>query len=102
VALAFAIEVTMVFMDVASESREGYLVFLKSCIRVHNGLNPVEISMFIFPSSRMGFGLFSCVYVGSMFIFSGSRMWFGLSSCVYVGFGFSRGVPSMLIKYVAF
>ena len=58
--------------------------------------------MFIFPSSRMGFGLFSCVYVGSMFIFSGSRMWFGLSSFVYVGFWFSIGVPSMLIKYVAF
>jgi hypothetical protein len=60
----FAIEVTMVSRDVASESCEGSLVFLKSCIRVLSDLNPASISMFMFPGSGLGFGLSSCGDVG--------------------------------------
>jgi hypothetical protein len=44
----------MVYSDVASESHEVSLVFLKSCIRVLNDLNLASISMFTFPSSGLG------------------------------------------------
>jgi len=75
-----AFKVTMVSSDVANESHEGSLLFLKSCIRIFNDLNHASISNFTFTSYGLGFG------------------GFGLSSYGDGGFGFSLGEGSMLFK----
>jgi hypothetical protein len=71
-------EDTMVSRELASDNHEGSLVFHKSCTRVLRDLNPASISMFMFVSCGLGFGV---------------------SSYGDVGFGFSLG--SILIKCVA-
>jgi hypothetical protein len=60
----FAIEVIMVYMDVASESCEVSLAFIMLCIRALSDLKPASFLMFMFPFFGLGFGISSCGDVG--------------------------------------
>jgi hypothetical protein len=53
-------EDTLVSREVVSDNYDDSLVFCKSCIRVLGYLNPASISMFMFVSCGLGFGVSSC------------------------------------------